>query len=247
MKIHHPTTRPRKRRADEAAAPTAERAATPAQSLAVLRRPEASPAARSAALADLQRTLGNAAVERMVGGAVLRSAQDVQRKGVKKKKKRREPGETVIGATVYSSYAIDAATLAEAAQAIRGRKEAGLAEWNPQLSYKDVDGVITEAKVTATPTVTLPKWPGAAKAGKAAQAEWSRFSQALAEHEQGHVDLVHQHLGGLGAKLVGKTVAEAQAAFDAATTALQAASDQYDAKTDHGRNTGTVIELAVDE
>src|SRR4051812_48623308 len=126
MKTHHPTTRRphRAHRADEAAAPMAERAATPAQSLAVLRRPEASPAARSAALADLQRTIGNAAVERMVGGELRRSAQDVQRKSVKKKKKRREPGETIIGATVYASYAIDATTLAEAAQAIGERKEA---------------------------------------------------------------------------------------------------------------------------
>src|SRR5215213_7605832 len=87
MKRSIPTTRRPRGRADEAAAPAAERAASPAQSLAVLRQPEASPAARGAALTDLQHAVGNAAVARMVGGEALRSVQEVQRRGVKKKKK----------------------------------------------------------------------------------------------------------------------------------------------------------------
>lgn len=65
MKSYHPTTHHRKRRAaDEAAAPSGEHTATPAQSLATLRQPQLGGAERARAALGMQRVVGNAAVGR---------------------------------------------------------------------------------------------------------------------------------------------------------------------------------------
>ena len=161
-------------------------------------------------------------------------------------KEKAPAGTTTIGAPVRKSYAVTGTTLADAAAVIEAREEAGLTEWKPKLAFnKDDQGMVTSATVTVTLTVTMPNWPGATKLSKPAKAEWDRAYGALAKHEQGHVDLVNTHLSGLGASLVGKTEAEANAAFAEAVQKLQEASDKYDVDTDHGRNNGTDLDTSI--
>lgn len=156
------------------------------------------------------------------------------------------PGTTTIGAPARQTYPVTGATLAQAAAVIEAREEAGLTEWKPKLKYdKDDAGLVTHATVTVPLTITMPNWSAASKLSKAAKAEWDRFYQALEAHEQGHVDLVNKHLGGLGATLVGKTEAEASDAFANAVQELKDASDTYDVDTDHGRNHGTELDVGI--
>lgn len=162
------------------------------------------------------------------------------------KPKAKAPATTTISTPRQASYTINAKTLEEAAAVVSQREEAGLTEWFPNLSYKTKDGVITSATVTVNLTVTMPNWPGAAKLSKAAKAEWGRFYRALADHEQGHVDLVHKHLENIADSLIGKTEDEAKAAFQQAIDDLQMESDKYDQDTDHGRKRGTIIDTTVE-
>jgi len=179
-------------------------------------------------------------------GPAQRGAGEASKKKGAPKAAKKPAGTTSIGAPVRKTYPVSGATLAEAATEIEARDEAGLTEWNPKLDYKtDDQGVVTSATVVVDLTVTMPDWPGAAKLAKAARAEWDRFYGALQRHEQGHVDLAHKFLSGLGSSLVGKTEAEANAALNEAVQKLQEASDAYDVDTDHGRNRGTVMDTSI--
>jgi predicted secreted Zn-dependent protease len=166
----------------------------------------------------------------------------VQRKGEKGGK-----GRTIFKKTKYKSYAVKGKTLKEAVEdmeKIHG-EETGKCEWSPNLQYEyDENGTITKAKVEVETTITMPKWPGAKKLSKPAMAEWSRFYKALKKHEKGHADIVRKKLKGLGAKLVGKSKKDAEAAYKKALEDLQKASDAYDAITDHGYKQGTVIDVS---
>src|SRR6266508_1099607 len=136
---------------------------------------------------------------------------------------------------------VSAPTLTAAAEVIAQMDEAGKAEWWPNLAY-DTDGaVVTRATVTVTTRITMPRWPEYTTAAQACKDEWDRFWVALDRHEQGHIQLVHQHLDGVHRQLKGQPAAEAQQIWSAATAALDTASAAYDSQTDHGRNQGTTI------
>jgi predicted secreted Zn-dependent protease len=141
-----------------------------------------------------------------------------------------------------ATYAVTAKTLKAAAAQIQQRTEAGETTWKPTYRVTtDDQGKITDATVDMPVTVTMPNWPDAATLPSKDKAKWDAFVQALEAHEQGHVTLVRQKLGDVAKTLVGKTKTEADAAFKAALTDLQTASDEYDTETDHGRNEGCVI------
>jgi predicted secreted Zn-dependent protease len=147
---------------------------------------------------------------------------------------------------VPKTYTVDAGTLEEAAQQIEEREEAGETKWHP--TYKttlDEDGNVASATIDVEITVTMPKWPGAAKLNKAARAEWERAFKALKAHEQRHVNLVREKLKGLAEKLVGKSPADAEKTFQDAVDDLKKSSDDYDDISDHGRNEGTIIDASA--
>lgn len=204
-------------------------------------------------LTRLQQTVGNRAVARALQSATGPSAVAqlahvlgpnaalLQRNGALAAA---PVGRTVVKPVSRRTYAINARTLQEAVNQIQQRSEAGETTWNPTYQVTpDDSGQIVNATVEVQITVTMPSWPGASKLGAADKAKWDNFIQALEAHEQGHVDLVKNKLNDLGQGLLGKTSAEADAAFQAALQDLQSASDDYDAQTDHGRKTGTTIDL----
>jgi predicted secreted Zn-dependent protease len=141
---------------------------------------------------------------------------------------------------------VSAPTLAEVARLISEQPEAGKAEWWPHLDYRTAEGVVTEATVTVTTRILMPRWPEYTSAAPAPRQEWDRFWVALDHHERGHLALVHQYLDGLDHRLHGFSESDAQQAWADALAALAAASDSYDAQTDHGRNDGTVIDVDVE-
>jgi predicted secreted Zn-dependent protease len=140
---------------------------------------------------------------------------------------------------------VNAASLADAAAVFAGRDEAGETTWKPIYNVVTKDGVVVSATVTVPVTVLMPKWPGASKLSKAAQAEWKRASAALKRHEQHHVDLAKQYLKDLHKKMIGKTEEEAGAIFTEAVEQLQKASDDYDTATNHGSTEGTDLDTSI--
>lgn len=140
-------------------------------------------------------------------------------------------------------YDVHGRTLEDVAAVIAEMAEAGRAEWFPHYGYDHDGHTITSAAVTVATRVTLPRWNERDSASPGEQREWDRFREALAAHEQGHFNLVWQHLGAVDEHLVGRSPDNAAAAWRHVLAELDVASDAYDASTDHGRTSGTVIDL----
>jgi predicted secreted Zn-dependent protease len=158
----------------------------------------------------------------------------------------KKPASATTITTADTTYTVDASSLDEAAAVFAGRDEAGETTWKPVYNVATRDGVVVSATVTVPVTVLMPKWPGASKLSKAAQAEWKRASAALKKHEQHHVELAKQHLKDLHKKMIGKTEEEAAAIFTEAVEELQKASDDYDTATNHGQTEGTDLDVSVE-
>jgi hypothetical protein len=151
-----------------------------------------------------------------------------------------------IGPPVRSSYGVTGTTLRDVATAIGGRAEAGRVRWRTSLSFSAPRGRIESVRVTANVTLEMPAWTPPPAMLPRARAEWHRWYSALLAHEQGHIDLVHAHLDGLAAAMLGRRPARGRAMFRAAQSTLARESRRYDASTDHGRSSGTVMDVSIE-
>jgi predicted secreted Zn-dependent protease len=142
---------------------------------------------------------------------------------------------------VYSN--VHGSTLAAVASVISQEDEAGKAEWWPSYSLTGDDP--PSATVTVKTRITMPRWSEYDSACQAEKDEWDRFIAALEAHEQGHIDLVKQHLSGIDDQMAGQSADAAKQVWLSALGDLQAASDSYDVDSDHGRNQGTIINLSA--
>lgn len=95
-----------------------------------------------------------------------------------------------------------------------------------------VAGVRTHVDVV----VSLPRWQPPAEADPAVVAAWRGFTDALARHEQGHVDMVHAGAAGLAAAR--RDCGEMPAYGAAILRSLFLEQVEYDVATDHGRTQG---------
>ncbi|HSS08854.1 MAG TPA: DUF922 domain-containing protein [Acidimicrobiales bacterium] len=153
---------------------------------------------------------------------------------------------TQFGHVERVTYNVSGATLRDVAGAIAHLPEAGSTEWFPHYDYNsDERGAVTEVNVRVGWRVTLPSWVGYDGACQLERDEWDRFFAALDAHEQGHIDVATGHLSVLDELMLGGSAHQAGVVFEQALQQLQAASDAYDQSTDHGRNTGTIIDVGV--
>ena len=148
--------------------------------------------------------------------------------------------------TDWHYYAVRGSRLRDVAAAIEHEAEAGKAEWFPRIDYQtDEHGRLSDVSISVPTRVTLPDWSEYGSASPAEQHEWDRFRYALTTHENGHVDLVQSHLSGIDMRMLGETKDHGLALYQQALDALNAASVAFDTQTDHGRNTGTVIDVSI--
>ncbi|MGB8645246.1 MAG: DUF922 domain-containing protein [Anaerolineae bacterium] len=147
--------------------------------------------------------------------------------------------------TEQVSYDVQADTLMAAAETFSQMDEAAKTEWFPRYDYQTTGNELSNATITVGTRITMPHWSGYSSASQAEKDEWDRFFAALQAHEQGHLDLVMQHLDHVDEPLVGKSVDGAAQVWQSALAALLSASRAYDGQTDHGRNQGTIIDVSV--
>jgi predicted secreted Zn-dependent protease len=145
--------------------------------------------------------------------------------------------------TEHTTYDLQGRTLSDVAEEIAGKEESAKAEWFPSYTYTTTGQQLGTAEVIVRTKITMPRWSSYDSAQEADQREWDRFFSALQAHEQGHVDLVLQHLTKIDEQLLGQSPSGAAEIWRDALDTLKAASDAYDHDTDHGRNQGTIIDL----
>ncbi len=148
--------------------------------------------------------------------------------------------------TEWRSYDVAADSLADAASQISGLPEAATTEWFPRYTFTtNAAGRLLEVDVEVPAVVTMPRWTGYGNAPFVERDEWDRFCAALRAHEQGHLDLVREHLQQVDSQLAGQTPARAAAIWAERLAALDAASRAFDRATNHGLATGTMVHVLV--
>jgi hypothetical protein len=154
---------------------------------------------------------------------------------------------TKVGPPTNSTYSVSG-DLDAVAATINARTEAGsvsTAIASQDFDIRDQGGAgekVVAARIQVSQVVELPVWTDKSQAPAKMQAEWNRFSAALAAHEAGHVQKDVGGFAGAHTKAIGKNNADADAAIagvEAATTKVNA---DYDTATDHGRNAGTKLQ-----
>lgn len=144
-----------------------------------------------------------------------------------------------------ASYPLDGDSLASVAQLVSQKDEAAKTEWFPTYTYELNGSVLSSVTVTVATRITMPEWTTCGSASQPEKDEWDSFLRALESHEQGHLDLVRQHLSDIDEQMAGQSLNEAASIWSGALSDLEMASDDYDRQSDHGRNQGTVINLDV--
>jgi probable HAF family extracellular repeat protein len=128
-----------------------------------------------------------------------------------------------------------------------GKPFAAETRWEYKSQFKlDKNGLVDcRTKVTVKIKKEMPQWTNIRRRSAAVQAEWGRFLDVLGIHEQGHVDLIHQHFDGVLSKIVGKKPATAKAILEDINTELKRATNQYDDDTQHGETQGAKLDTTI--
>jgi predicted secreted Zn-dependent protease len=124
---------------------------------------------------------------------------------------------------------------------VAARKEAGSETATPSLDTVTDGDKIVSATVTVAQTVELPTWSDRGRGTPTQQAEWDRFSAAIAAHEQGHVAKDVAVWAGAHRKIVGQSATDGNTTLDTISTAADTANNDYDTDTGHGLKYGTGI------
>jgi predicted secreted Zn-dependent protease len=150
-----------------------------------------------------------------------------------------------LGIPDWVTYEVHGTTLADVHAEISALPEAGNCDWSASsydASWGD-DGNVTEVNAVIRITVQMPAWVEEGQAPQEAQAEWQRFWGALRDHEQGHIDIVHERIAGVDQRMVGETETGARQVWDAAFDEINTASKSYDDSNHNGQDEGTILDL----
>lgn len=112
-----------------------------------------------------------------------------------------------------------------------------LTEWNFQWTGCRPQGVGVEYTIT----VTFPQWEAPAAPDPELIRDWNRYMNALAYHEQGHVDIVLSAVPGFIETLQNVPCNEVTSTAQALLADIDEQSIQYDADTDHGATQGAIF------
>lgn len=128
-----------------------------------------------------------------------------------------------------------------------GKRYAGKTRWDVQWKFRhQQQGTVCSMKEVAVAVgvaQTLPRWRGEEKGAAASRARWTKFLEALQRHEDGH----KEHALTAGKEIEAAVLKPASncedlgAAADAIVAKYQALDQEYDRKTDHGRNQGAAL------
>lgn len=134
-----------------------------------------------------------------------------------------------------------------------GSHFAGRTRWDIQWKFRhELKGTACSMKdvaVAVSVAQTMPRWRGEDKGAAGLKTLWTKFIDSLKRHEDGHKE--HGLKAGkeieaavLAVKPAGNCEALELAANTAAQTIVmkyQALDEEYDRKTDHGRNQGATL------
>ncbi len=122
-----------------------------------------------------------------------------------------------------------------------GRRNDAFTQWNIDWTWPlnpDRSCILTNATITATITVTFPRWLTTAGASPSLIMAWNNYQRALVEHESGHVSFVVVAENEVLAAIKGAACDTAEVAAEAVVARIRQHDLDYDAETNHGFTQG---------
>lgn len=122
-----------------------------------------------------------------------------------------------------------------------GRHNDAFTMWNIDWTWPlnpDRSCVLAHATITATITVTFPRWLASAGASPSLIVEWNTYQRALVEHEGGHVSFVTATANDVLAAIQAASCDTAEGAAQAVVARIRQHDLDYDAETNHGFTQG---------
>jgi predicted secreted Zn-dependent protease len=129
-------------------------------------------------------------------------------------------------------------TLADIADA-SDADEAGSATFRFDLDFRHANGQLTRVDLTVRLRIGMPVWIHRNGRPAAERNEWDRFHRALRHHEDGHIDIFRAEAPASYERLLRATPGTINAVREEEESRIQALSDDYDHRTDHGRRQQT--------
>jgi Domain of unknown function (DUF4157)/Bacterial protein of unknown function (DUF922) len=142
---------------------------------------------------------------------------------------------------IYDEYS--GATLQDVASALP--KEPGSATFDIAASTEGEP--VSKSTINVTQEVHLPKWKERDTQCAAVQKAWDDLANALKLHEDGHVSINQSKFANGHRRYKGQSSGDTQKVTDKIKKEAQAASDEYDDKTQHGLlgKPPTILDLAA--
>ena len=134
-----------------------------------------------------------------------------------------------------------------------GKHYAGRTRWDIQWKFrheqKGTACSMTDVAIAVGIAQTMPKWRGEEKGAAGLKALWTKFAEALQRHEDGHKEHGMRAAKEIEAAVLAVKPASncedlelaANTVAQAVLTKYQALDEDYDRKTDHGRNRGATL------
>lgn len=116
----------------------------------------------------------------------------------------------------------------------------------PSYSFKEKGGVVNEFTLKSKPEIIMPKWSNYTKASKAEKKSWDDMYKALMKHESNHHDIFQKEATAWQKamdKVVDLNKKNALREWEKFDKATQNKQDAYDAKSDHGKKEGVILNL----
>jgi len=118
-------------------------------------------------------------------------------------------------------------------------REPALAEFHFDLNYAHANNRITSVDLTVRLTIDMPEWTEVGQRPQAEQDEWNRFLRAVRGHEDGHIEIFRREAPKSYRRLLRARPGTINDVRTAEETRIEALSDAYDHRTDHGRRQQT--------
>ena len=134
-----------------------------------------------------------------------------------------------------------------------GKHYAGKTRWDIQWKFrheqKGTACSMSDVAIAVGIAQTMPKWRGEGKGATGLKALWTKFAEALQRHEDGHKAHGVKAAKEIEAAVLAIRPASncedlelaANTAAQAVVTKYKALDEEYDRKTDHGRNRGATL------
>lgn len=145
------------------------------------------------------------------------------------------------------SFSVKAKKLSDVKEELQSKGEWGKFSWSLDYSIdNDANGNAVKVRLTVGYDIEMPKWPAYKHQTQQVKDSWDEMWRALKKHENGHLSIFEENVERLKNEFeaLNETKGgEIKKKNNDAVKEIQKKQDEYDVKTDHGKNQGVILNI----